>query len=507
MDSCYTMTEQVPETGAIAAAIDIGSNSLKMTVGRLDGKGGIAQLGWDSEVVRLGHGLDETGRLDDARMDLAIETLQRFRATAESLGATRIAAVATEATRSAANGNEFITRVREQTGISVQVVQGLEEAMLTFRGLEASIDVRGHVVIADIGGGSTELIVANEGVVLGARSIPIGSGRLTDRLAFNDPPSPADLAAGEREADVALEAAGRSLKLPRGEDARLIVVGGTGEFMTRLVFDESAIDLAVVKAVLGKLAVLNAEEVADEIAIPRERARVLPAGVAIISAIASRVQPTRVEIARAGVRTGLLLDLLSSDRGKAMSDGDSTQDAKQRTEAKAGAKKRAAAPKAIGTIEPSFRTAMASLILERWAAVHQSIPAAIEGADIEGVHDVRVASRRLRAAMDIAAPAFPKRWYKPLHQSAKEITRALGEVRDRDVLLESLAADRAVASSAEAPGIDRLIDRVDRERVTARQSMERFLGELLRSDIWRDVERRFGNASGGGDGSAVRERG
>ena len=72
-----------------------------------------------------------------------------------------------------------------------------------------------------------------------------------------------------------------------------------------------------------------------------------------------------------------------------------------------------------------------------------AIPIALAGTDIEGVHDVRVASRRLRAAMDIAAPAFPGKWYKPLHRTAKEITGALGEVRDRDVLLEALRADRA----------------------------------------------------------------
>lgn len=506
MDSFFAMTEPKPGNGTIAAAIDIGSNSLKMTVGRLDARGGIEQLGWDSEVVRLGQGLDETGRLDESRIDLAIETLQRFRERAEDLGATRIAAVATEATRSAANGKDFLARIAEETGIAVQVVQGQDEALLTFRGLEATIDVRGNVLIADIGGGSTELIVANEGVVLGARSIPLGSGRLTDRLAFSDPPSPADLAAGESEANLALEAAARSLKLPRGEEARLIIVGGTGEFMTRLVPDESAIDLATVKAVLGKLAVLNAEEVADEIDIPRERARVLPAGVAIISAVANRVQPIRVEIARSGVRTGLLLDLLHDRQSHSEANRVEREPIKAKVRANGHPRMKVRSAVASEPGEASFRAAMASLISERWVAVHKAIPAAIEGADIEGVHDVRVASRRLRAAMDIAAPAFPRRWYKPLHQSAKEITRALGEVRDRDVLLEALAENRSAAAVAEIPGIDRLIDRVDRERITARQDMERFLTELLASDIWREVGRRFGSTTSRDGDASGRER-
>jgi len=94
--------------------------------------------------------------------------------------------------------------------------------------------------------------------------------------------------------------------------------------------------------------------------------------------------------------------------------------------------------------------------------------------------------------MDIAEPAFPGKWYKPLHKTAKEITGALGEVRDRDVLLEALHADRSAAPMAEHPGIDRLIDRVERERVAARGQMERFLQQLLEGRLPYELERRFG---------------
>ncbi|MCA9860901.1 MAG: CHAD domain-containing protein, partial [Thermomicrobiales bacterium] len=95
--------------------------------------------------------------------------------------------------------------------------------------------------------------------------------------------------------------------------------------------------------------------------------------------------------------------------------------------------------------EISYRDAMRSLIGERWESVWEAIPRAIEGADIEGVHDVRVASRRLRAAMDVAEPAFPASWYRPLHRTAKAITSELGEVRDRDVMIEHLLATRESA--------------------------------------------------------------
>jgi len=135
---------------------------------------------------------------------------------------------------------------------------------------------------------------------------------------------------------------------------------------------------------------------------------------------------------------------------------------------------------------------MRALIGERWRVVWAAIPAALQGSNCEGVQDVRVASRRLRAAMDIAEPAFPGKWYKPLHKTAKEITGALGEVRDRDVLLEALHADRSAAPLTEHPGIDRLIGRVERERAAARAQMERFLHQLVDSPLQGELERRFG---------------
>jgi triphosphatase len=140
----------------------------------------------------------------------------------------------------------------------------------------------------------------------------------------------------------------------------------------------------------------------------------------------------------------------------------------------------------------SYESAMRDLIARRWAAVWAAVPVAVAGEDIEGVHDVRVASRRLRAAMDIAVACFPAKWYAPLHRVAKEITGALGEVRDRDVMIESLTKARKKAAAEEHPGIDRLIDRLERERDCARAEMVRYLDALMSGDVPREVEERFG---------------
>jgi len=490
------------DSRSVAAAIDIGSNSIKMTVARPDGAGGIEQIDWASEVVRLGQGIDQTGVLDQERMDAAIAALTRFEAQARERGATRLVAVATEATRSTENGPAFMERVQQETGISVRVIDGLEEAALTFRGLSATTDVSGRLVVADIGGASTELIVVNDGIMLGARSIPLGSGRITERFVLSDPPTLDELASSEGEADAVVQRAAKSLKLPRGQGARLVIVGGTGEFMAKLVPDEGAIAFNDVKNVLAKLGVLTAAELADIIEAPEARARVLPAGVAIVAAIANRVQPVRIEIARSGIRVGLLIDAFS---GRPISTKAMPAPAKsprrgkvttEQVETESGSKNPGSGQ------EPAFRAVMRTLIGQRWTAVWKAIPAALEGTDIEGVHDVRVASRRLRAAMDIAAPVFPPGWYTPLHREAKQITSALGEVRDRDVLLVALQADRENAPVTEHPGIDRLIGRIESERVTARAEMERYLSLLLKGPLKKEIERRFENAA-----SASEQRG
>lgn len=140
---------------------------------------------------------------------------------------------------------------------------------------------------------------------------------------------------------------------------------------------------------------------------------------------------------------------------------------------------------------------MRALIGARWEEVWKAVPRAAEGSDPEGVHDVRVASRRLRAAMDVAAPAFPASWYKPLHQLAKQITSELGAVRDRDVMIEHLIAEREQAAPNERPGIDRLIARVERERTAAREEMEAFLEHLEKTDARAETRRRFPIGPGG----------
>jgi len=145
--------------------------------------------------------------------------------------------------------------------------------------------------------------------------------------------------------------------------------------------------------------------------------------------------------------------------------------------------------------DQSYRVALKRLIAERWRVVWQTFPKALAGEGIGGVHDVRVASRRLRAAMDVAVSCFDDERYRDLHKTAKAITSSLGEVRDRDVLIESLTKERDAAPPLERPGLDRMIERIETERRAARVEMETYLSQLLESDVPAETRRRFGRSA------------
>jgi exopolyphosphatase/pppGpp-phosphohydrolase len=456
------------------AAVDVGSNSIKMTVARVTAKGKLRLLSEASETVRLGSGLSESGRLADDRIEAALLTLQSFSGAARDLGATRLLGVATEAVRQATNGAALVERVRKETDWDLRILSGDEEADLTFRGLAAEVDLSGTVLVADIGGGSTEIIVAENGVVSFAQSLKLGSGTATDLAIIKNPPTKSELAAVRRLADEQLG----GINFGTLESPRLIVIGGTGTYLGQLVADPAAIDSVVINAVLQRCLRETAQELAESASIPVVRARVLPAGVAIVQAIVDRTKPAKIEIAQSGLRTGLLLATRVST------------DAKHKPAPKKSRKK-----KHTLRADDKFRPAMVDLIANSWTVLWDEMPTEATLDDPDAIHQVRVASRRLRAAMDVAADLFPKRWYGPLHKRAKTITGEFGRVRDADVQLEELRELREQATAYEKTAINYLMDQVSEERRIARSELTAFVHELGTDDLRKELGKRFGPPS------------
>lgn len=172
------------------AAIDIGSNSIHLVVAEVEADGRFRVLDRAKENVRLGSRTLTSGRLSPEAMEDGVRTLSAFQTLADRHGASRIEAVATCAVREAANGGDFVQRVKRETGLRIEVIPGREEARLIYLGVAHALDLRHEPsLIVDAGGGSVELILTENGVPVSMHSVKLGVIRLVEQYLVDDPPS------------------------------------------------------------------------------------------------------------------------------------------------------------------------------------------------------------------------------------------------------------------------------------------------------------------------------
>lgn len=194
------------------AAVDCGTNSIRLLVTDLDPDAGTQDdLDRRMTVVRLGEGVDATGRLADAALARTFAAVETYAGVIADLGAERVRFVATSASRDAENAHDFVTGVRDRLGVEPEVVPGAEEAELSFLGATRELVglVPGPYCVVDLGGGSTEVVVGDvvDGVptVQAARSVDVGCVRMTERHLHGDPPTPAEVDAARGDVRAALD--------------------------------------------------------------------------------------------------------------------------------------------------------------------------------------------------------------------------------------------------------------------------------------------------------------
>lgn len=292
------------------AAVDLGSNTVKMTVSCWDGHA-VREIASDARTVRLSAGIEQSGSIAPEREGAALACLHDFAAAARALGATVFIGVATEVVRIAANGPSFLARVAAETPWNLTVITGDDEAALTFEGARERVRDVPRAVIADIGGASTELIAVTDGTAAGSISLPIGSGRPTDRFLTGDPPAEEALARCRTAAAAAIGERGFTAPAPL---VRLLVTGGTGIYLGSLLGGEERFSPDRVSVAMQTLRSFPSSIVSDVLRIPVERARVLPAGVAVVEAMIARWSPAEIMVTESGVRRGLLLRYFAEHR-------------------------------------------------------------------------------------------------------------------------------------------------------------------------------------------------
>jgi exopolyphosphatase / guanosine-5'-triphosphate,3'-diphosphate pyrophosphatase len=191
------------------AAVDCGTNSLRLLVADIDhDRPRLTDVARRMEIVRLGQGVDQTGRLAPEALARTTRVLRDYAEVIADTAADAVRMVATSATRDASNAAEFTRQVKEILGVAPEVLTGSQEAVLSFTGATAELaKLPGSVLVTDIGGGSTEFVIGPPGTAaVHAISVDIGCVRMTERHLHGDPPSGAEVAAATADIDAALDA-------------------------------------------------------------------------------------------------------------------------------------------------------------------------------------------------------------------------------------------------------------------------------------------------------------
>jgi exopolyphosphatase / guanosine-5'-triphosphate,3'-diphosphate pyrophosphatase len=298
------------------AAVDCGTNSIRLLVAELDPATGAArELDRRMEIVRLGQGVDATGRLADEALARTFAACDRYAEQIRLLGADQIRFVATSATRDASNRDEFFAGVRSRLGVEPEVISGDEEANLSFSGATGALNGAAIAAAAtsaaaaaaaaayptpylviDIGGGSTEFVLGTH-TVQAARSVDIGCVRLTERHLVDDPPTPAQISAAGQDVDRAIDLAAETV--PLAEARSLVGLAGSVTTVAAIAlglaeYDRDRVHLAriptdEVRAVAGDLLAMTREQRAAIASMHPGRVDVIGAGALVLARIADRL--------------------------------------------------------------------------------------------------------------------------------------------------------------------------------------------------------------------------
>jgi exopolyphosphatase/guanosine-5'-triphosphate,3'-diphosphate pyrophosphatase len=308
------------DTGPAIAAIDCGTNSTRLLVADAEGR----PLERLMRITRLGQGVDATGRLAPEAIERCVAVLAEFRGVMDGLGVGRGRLAATSAVRDATNGDRFLDRAGEVTGLAPEMLSGIEEGRLSLAGAVADLDpAEGPFLVLDIGGGSTELIAGDgpDDPHLATVSLQLGCVRVSERFLTGDPPTPDQLE--EAGTEVAAQMESVVSAHPRFSDARRLVgLAGTVSTLASLQlglgeYDRDRIHHSVLGAadVGGWFRRLASEPTADRLRRPGMvpgREDVIVGGAMILGAVMARFGFDQCLVSEADILDGLVASQLGA---------------------------------------------------------------------------------------------------------------------------------------------------------------------------------------------------
>ncbi|MQY16209.1 Exopolyphosphatase 2 [Streptomyces sp. RB5] len=300
------------------AAVDCGTNSIRLLVADVTGET-LTDLDRRMRIVRLGQGVDRTGRLAPEALERTFEACREYAAVIRDLGAEHLRFVATSASRDAENRDDFVRGVRDILGVTPEVITGAQEAEFSFTGAtkELTGSLERPYLVVDIGGGSTEFVVGDDHV-RAARSVNIGCVRLTERHHFDDPPTEAQVAAARADIEAALDEAAETV--PLTEANTLVGLAGTVTTMAGMALDLPAYDSAAIHH--SRLTATRVRELterllrsthAERAAIPvmhPGRVDVITAGALVLLGIIDRTGAKEVVVSEHDILDGIAFSCL-----------------------------------------------------------------------------------------------------------------------------------------------------------------------------------------------------
>jgi exopolyphosphatase/guanosine-5'-triphosphate,3'-diphosphate pyrophosphatase len=307
------------EDSTRVAAIDIGSNSIRQIIADVSPSGTIHVVDEMKAAPRLGTGLDASGALDEGAIFRAIDALGRMATLARRMRSDRVEVVATSAVRDASNRTEFLDRVEQATGLRVRVLSGEEEARLGHVSARAHFDLSGkRAVVMDIGGGSLELALSDDGELERLVSLPFGALRLTEQW----------LGTGARPRDLRglrnLLREGLERVLPHDDWRSDMLIGSGGTFtnlaaihLAETGFGDASnvhgttVNRAALERILHRLAAMTSKERAQVPGLNPARADIIVAGLAVAAEVMARLDATALVASGFGIREGILLESAS----------------------------------------------------------------------------------------------------------------------------------------------------------------------------------------------------
>jgi exopolyphosphatase/guanosine-5'-triphosphate,3'-diphosphate pyrophosphatase len=301
-----------------AAAVDVGTNSVRLLVAEPAADGGLVQLERLMTVTRLGQEVDATGRLHPDALQRTLDCIEGYAARWRAHGVTRVRIAATSAVRDAENRDAFFDGVRAIAGVDAEVLSGQEEARTAFAGAVSSVHGMAPFLVLDIGGGSTEFILGTDEPEA-ETSRQIGCVRLTERCVRHDPPAPDDLAAVDAAVDRELDAVAN---LFDPSAARTLVgVAGTVTTIGALHLALAAyeperihgvrVPVEEVRAIAARLAAMTSPQRAALGPMAAGREDVIVAGAHILLRVMDRFGFGDVLVSEADILDGLATSLLS----------------------------------------------------------------------------------------------------------------------------------------------------------------------------------------------------